>query len=275
MPEPISLKNQVYTGASDRSSLYDIETPANWNGKLVIFIHGYMGYKDWGCWNLVQDYFVQQDFSFLKYNVSHNGGTVENPIDFDDLKAFAQNSYSKEIKDFEAILDLVSATSEEEPEIHLIGHSRGGGIALLQSKHPKIARICSWAGISSIGSRFPKGNDLSQWESNGVRYGKNGRTKQDMPHSFDQYLDYVANIDRLDIETYCKSSTTPTLIVHGDADPSVKIDEGKTLASWLNTELQIITDTQHTFDASQPWNSKEMPRALREVCDITLNFLIE
>ena len=62
-----------------------------------------MGYKDWGCWNLVEQFFIENNYAFLKYNVSHNGGTIENPIDFDDLNAFSENNYSKEIEDFEAI----------------------------------------------------------------------------------------------------------------------------------------------------------------------------
>ena len=35
---------------------------------LVIFCHGYKGYKDWGAWNLVADEFVKKGFSFVKFN---------------------------------------------------------------------------------------------------------------------------------------------------------------------------------------------------------------
>ena len=50
----MNLKNQIYTGANGRKSLLDIVVPVNFNGRLILFIHGYMGYKDWGCWNLVE-----------------------------------------------------------------------------------------------------------------------------------------------------------------------------------------------------------------------------
>ena len=53
-----SNKNKIFTGANKKKSLYDLDIPENWNQKLIIFIHGYMGYKDWGCWNLVSDYFT-------------------------------------------------------------------------------------------------------------------------------------------------------------------------------------------------------------------------
>ena len=78
----VRTTNAVYTGASNRKSLYDLCIPENWNNKIIIFIHGYMGYKDWGCWNLVSDFFTNEKYGFLKYNVSHNGGTIEKPIDF-------------------------------------------------------------------------------------------------------------------------------------------------------------------------------------------------
>jgi pimeloyl-ACP methyl ester carboxylesterase len=273
MNSGISIKNEVYQGAMNKSSLFDLETPADWNGKLIVFIHGYMGYKDWGCWNLVQSYFVENNYGFLKYNVSHNGGTLDNPIDFEDLNSFANNSYSKEVLDFEAILEMIQAKFDTIPETHLIGHSRGGGIALLQSENKLVSKICSWAGISSIASRFPKGELLEQWKTEGIRYYQNGRTKQAMPHLFDQYLDYVSNKDRLDIKSYCKSSKKKTLVIHGDNDASIKIVEGESLANWLGVELTVVKNTQHTFDASQPWKITSMPNALKEACELTLKFL--
>jgi len=275
MNTDISEKNQTYIGALDRASLYDLETPSDWNGKLIIFIHGYMGYKDWGCWDFVQSFFTEKGYGFIKYNASHNGGTAYNPIDFDDLEAFSNNSYSNEILDFEAIIRLVNIKFKETPKIYLIGHSRGGGIALLQSENELVSKICSWAGIASIADRFPNGEALAEWKSSGMRYGINGRTKQKMPHSINQYYDYIENKDRLDIETYCKNSKIPTLIVHGEKDTSVDISEGDKLAAWLDTDLSIIKDTQHTFDSSQPWTRQTMPKALQEVCERTLDFLNE
>ena len=61
---------------------------------IVIFCHGYKGYKDWGAWNLVAEAFVKSDCFFIKFNFSHNGGTAENPIDFPDLEAFSENSFT-------------------------------------------------------------------------------------------------------------------------------------------------------------------------------------
>ena len=273
--QKIHVTNQLFTGASDRKSLYDLNVPEKWNGKLIIFLHGYMGYKDWGCWNLVEDYFTRQNFAFLKYNASHNGGTVENPIDFSDLAAFGENSYTKEIIDFEAILQVVFQSFDEVPDIYLIGHSRGGGVALLQSDNGFVKKIATWASIASIKDRFPTGDDLKGWELVGVYYRENGRTLQQMPHNYSQYESFVANEKRLDVEQYCRTSNTPTLVIHGDNDTSVPIDEGLRIARWLKTDVTVILGANHTFDSSQPWKDARLPEALKEVCRFTIDFFNE
>ena len=267
-----NIQNAIYTGSAGRKSLYDLEIPENFNGKLIVFIHGYMGYKDWGCWGLVQSYFVSNGYAFCKYNVSHNGGTVEQPIDFPDLDAFAENNYSKEYNDLQCVLDEVSTHFEVYPDVFLIGHSRGGGIALLASKDERIKRIFTWAAIADIQKRFPTGKELEVWKTQGTRYGVNSRTNQKMPHRFSQYEDFVQHQDELNIEKACLQSHVPTLVIHGDMDTSVDIEEGREIATWLKTRLFEIEEANHTFGASQPWELNEMPEHLQKVCNLTLGF---
>lgn len=267
-----TTKNALYTGADGRESLFDLEIPANWNNCLVVFLHGYKGFKDWGCWNLVQQFFVAKGYGFLKYNVSHNGGTIGNPIDFPDLEAFADNAYSKEVKDFDCITDHVLKSLPEETQLYLIGHSRGGGIALLQSKHPKVVKIATWAAISDIGTRFPQGDQLKNWKETGVYTVKNGRTGQDMPHSYSQYLDYQENKDRLNIEYYSRNSNVPICVIHGEDDPAVKIEEGEKIAEWTGGTIIRIPNEQHTFGSSHPWKSEQLPEGLKTICEYTYTF---
>ena len=76
----------------------------NTKKQLVIFCHGYKGYKDWGAWNLMVPEFVKCNLFFVKFNFSHNGTTLEQPSDFADLEAYGQNNYTKELQDLDAIL---------------------------------------------------------------------------------------------------------------------------------------------------------------------------
>jgi len=275
----IEFRNKIYPGSNGRKSLLDCEIPENAKA-VIIFIHGYKGYKDWGCWNLVQNFFVKNNFGFVKFNLTHNGGTVDQPIDFPDLEAFGSNTYSKELFDLDVIISETHRLIHQELEmnlpIYLLGHSRGGGIAVLQgSNDARISKIVSLAGISDIGSRFPVGNELEDWRIDGVRFVENTRTKQNMAHYFSLYEDFIANAAALDIEQAAKSLKIPFLQIHGDMDTSVSISEGIFLAEWTNTRLKIIKGADHVFGSSQPWTADEMPEDMEVVCDAVLAFFLE
>mgnify|MGYP000221090702 CR=1 FL=1 len=92
-----TLHNQILEVDERRPIVYDLYFEENALQKpIVIFCHGYKGFKDWGAWHLVAETFAKKGYFFLKFNFSHNGGTIEQPIDFPDLEAFAQNNYTKE-----------------------------------------------------------------------------------------------------------------------------------------------------------------------------------
>lgn len=267
------IQNKAYLGADNKTSLFDLEIPDNWNHELIIFIHGYMGFKDWGCWNLVQEFFVKHNYGYLKYNVSHNGCSVDNPTNFVDLDAFSQNTYTKEIEDLDRIIQIARAEVKDIESIILIGHSRGGGIALLESKNHYVDVICSWAGICDIGKRFPKGEELEKWKSDKYRYVYNSRTNQDLPLHYSQFEDFINNRTRLNIEWHCRNSYKPTFLIHGENDSSVSIDEGIQIAEWLNYQLVIVPNTEHTFGSSHPWFEDKLPITLQFVCEQTLEFI--
>jgi pimeloyl-ACP methyl ester carboxylesterase len=266
------LKNEIYYGADGRQSLVDLIIPDQWNKQTIVFLHGYMGFKDWGCWNLVEVFFVQAGYAFCKYNVSHNGCTLDHPIDFKDENAFGRNNYTKELQDFEAVLTWLKEKDSRIDKVNLIGHSRGGGVAFLASKNPKIESIVSWAAISNIENRFPKDEALQLWKKDGVRYQYNGRTMQNLPLYYSQFEDFIQNKEKLNLKANVEAINKPLCIIHGESDSSVHISEGEKIAKWAKIELHIIPNTQHTFDSSHPWKADKMPDNMEKVCKIALNF---
>ena len=46
----LTEKNKTFVGSQNRLSVYDLNIPDTPKA-LVIFVHGYKGYKDWGAWN--------------------------------------------------------------------------------------------------------------------------------------------------------------------------------------------------------------------------------
>ena len=278
----IFKKNLVLQAKGSKPIVYDVcynqtESPK----PIVIFCHGYKGFKDWGAWDLVAKSFANAGFFFLKFNFSHNGGTVEQPIDFPDLEAFGQNNFSKELYDLTCMIDLFSAKNEFEKEvdpqaISLIAHSRGGGIILIKAEEePKVKKVISWAGVSDFKSRFHENTDgFKQWKKTGITYVENGRTKQQMPHDFQFYKDFIANEKRLTISRATKNLNIPLLIIHGNNDKNVLVEEARAIKQWSSRgKLEIIKDADHVFGAKHPWEENELPTDLQKAVDFSIKFL--
>ncbi len=248
---------------------------------VVIFCHGYKGYKDWGAWNLAADEFMKQDLFFVKFNFSHNGGTTENPIDFPDLEAFGQNNFIIELDDLETVIDWLISNSDVKHEadfenITLIGHSRGGGIVTIKAaENNKISRVISWAGVSDYGARFPKDEKiLEDWEKEGVSYIENTRTKQQMPHYFQFYTNFKENEERLTIKNAVTSLTIPHLIIQGELDEVVKTNEAENLHHWNpKSEIIMVEGMNHPLGCTQPWTATKMPVHLAEVVKYSIGFI--
>jgi len=280
----ISLINKIVKSKHhNKPILTDIfYNKTNTKKPIVIFCHGYKGYKDWGAWNLAANEFVNNDLFFVKFNFSHNGGTAENPIDFPDLEAFGQNNFILELNDLDTIIDWVTTNPDfkNEIDIHniiLIGHSRGGGIVTLKaSENKKVSKVISWCGVSDFGVRFPSGEILQMWKKEGVSYIENSRTKQQMPHYFQFYTNFKENEERLTIKNAVSKIKIPHLIIQGEIDDTVLPQDAEDLHSWNpKSELIMIEEMNHSLGSEQPWNETKMPIHLEEVVKISIDFILD
>ena len=221
--------------------------------------------------------FAKAGFCFVKFNFSHNGGTIDQPIDFPDLEAFGNNNYTKELDDLQSVIDWVFTKPNigDINNISLIGHSRGGGIVSIKAEEdPRINKVISLASICDFGKRTSTIGDLQQWEKDGVKYVLNGRTKQQMPHYYQFYTNYIENENRLSIKRAVSNLKMPHLIIHGNADTSILVEEANNLHSWSpNSQLEIIESANHVFGAHHPWNDDNLPEHLKTVTNKIITFL--
>jgi pimeloyl-ACP methyl ester carboxylesterase len=271
----IEIQNGIYSGALGKKHTYDLTIPERFNGRMILFMHGFMGFKDWGCWGLMMDYFISRGFGFCRFNITHNGTTPEFPTQFVDLESFGNDTYKRELDDLLALVKVCRKELEDKDRLLLMGHSRGGGVALLSANMRGVDGVVSLAGISSIENRFPVGEALEKWRLSGVRYVHNSRTQQDLPQYFVQYEEFIENRQRLDIRKACQEIKIPVLLIHGDRDASVDLAEGKLLSAWTGQELQVIHGAEHTFGAVHPCTGGELPEALREACALVEKFALE
>tara|TARA_B100001287_G_scaffold39130_1_gene28324 strand:+ start:33162 stop:33983 length:822 start_codon:yes stop_codon:yes gene_type:complete len=246
------------------------------SNKLVIFCHGYKGFKDWGCWNLVADLFAENGIKFLKFNFSHNGGTIDDPIDFPNLEAFSKNNYSFEVKDVSRVIKYLKKSEADEfkfKELFIIGHSRGGGIAAITARSEKlISKLATWASVSDFANRFPPKKEIEKWKKDGIRYVENKRTHQMMPHLYQFYNDFIQNKDKLSIKNSLKKFKGKTLICHGSLDLAVHHENASNLNTWCNDSVLYKIRTNHTFGSKHPWEKDDLPNDLKDICLKTISF---
>ncbi|KFF27197.1 alpha/beta hydrolase family protein [Chryseobacterium vrystaatense] len=242
---------------------------------LVIFVHGYKGYKDWGAWNLMAEKFAEAGLFFVKYNASHNGTTIEDPHNFADLEAFGNNNYSKELSDLGVVIDhFVKYPNVDDQKIILIGHSRGGGISIIKTfEDERINGLITLASVDTL-ERFPKAEALENWKRDGVYYVLNGRTKQEMPHYYQFYEDFENNVHRFDVERATEMAKAYVLIIHGTDDESVSVKNAEHLHILNpNSELFLVENADHTFGAKEPWTEKVLPENLKIVTEKCIDFI--
>lgn len=242
---------------------------------LVVFVHGYKGYKDWGTWDLVAKKFANAGFFFVKFNMSHNGTTLENPLEFVDLEAFGQNNYTKELSDLGVVIDYFFENPNVDSEkIILIGHSRGGGISIIKTfKDERINTLITLASIDTL-DRFPKNEAFENWKYKGFYTIINARTKQEMPHYYQFYEDYEANIHQFDVERAMEMIKAHVLIVHGTKDDAVSDKSAEHLHVLNpNSDLFLVENSNHTFGAKEPWFDEYLPPDLEVVVEKCINFI--
>ena len=81
-----NIKNILVSGSGGRQMAVDICYENNESPQpVVIYAHGFNGFKDWGNFDLVAAKFAAEGFVFVKFNFSHNGTTPQQPETFADL----------------------------------------------------------------------------------------------------------------------------------------------------------------------------------------------
>jgi pimeloyl-ACP methyl ester carboxylesterase len=273
--------NQTYTlpGSKGREMAMDLTfDDALPHAPLLIWVHGFKGFKDWGSHHLVARYFAENGYRFLKFNFSHNGTTPEQPNDITDLIAFSENTFTIELDDLQYVIDFACSGSVIPviKTVTLIGHSMGGGISIIKAAEDKrIEKLITLASVANFRNLWPVEIE-KQWKLAGVLYFPNKRTGQEMPVKAMLLDDIERHAGRLNILARAASVTQPWLIVHGTTDTVVPVSHAHDLkAMQPNAHLLIMPNTDHVFGASHPWQESELPADLLHICKQTLLFLRE
>jgi len=240
----------------------------------VLVLHGFKGFKDWGMFPPLAERLASAGFTAVSPNLSGSG--VDDAGEFTLPEQFGHNTFSAELQDVGTVVDALMHGRLGVPApmmLGLMGHSRGGGVAVLQAaKDSRVRALVTWAAIASV-ERWPM-DQRAAWRAAGRTEVRNARTGQVLPLYTDVLDDIEQNASSLDIEAAAAHIAIPWLLIHGTNDESVGFSEAELLkgaSSGKTTRLMPIEGGGHTFGATHPWRSAT-PQ-IDSVFDATIEWL--
>jgi uncharacterized protein len=235
----------------------------------VVVVHGFKGFMEWGFFPPLAELLRERGFTVVRFNVSGSG--MEPGEDrATDLEGFTANTFSRELEDVDAVLRAVTTGKlpggeRMDPErLGLLGHSRGGGAAVLtaaaDSWRDRLHALVTWAALATY-DRYDA-EQKACWRRDGYLPVMNSRTDQEMRLGLGLLEDLENCREELDVVAAAGRVCVPWLIVHGTEDESVSVEDGRRLHAAARAgaegrsgtvELLEIEGAGHTFGARHPF----------------------
>jgi dienelactone hydrolase len=245
----------------------------------VVFCHGFKGFKDWGPFPEWGRTLAEAGLVAVHFNFSYNGVSPDAPTEFTELDRFAKNTYTRELDDVEAVLDAVAggglAGAPIDPSrIGLMGHSRGGGIAILHAaRDDRVRALATWSSVSTFLGRFTD-DQIEDWQTQGYTEVLNSRTGQVMRLDRVLYDDAREHAETLDVRAAAAQIDRPWLLVHARDDDAVDFEAAEALAD-ANPDAELVEARGgHTFGGAHPHDG-DVPASLKQVWTRTCSFFTE
>lgn len=275
------IKNFKIKDSSGDTLNIDLRYTESNKGKLplLVFCHGFKGFKDWGCFPYMLDSISANNICCVSFNFSFNGvdNEKDNPALFDKLDLFAKNTFSRELDDLGDVIDWLESEQKnynyDFNNLTLAGHSRGGGIAILKTaEDSRIKKMITLASVAEF-NRYGE-ETLKRWKEEGFIEALNTRTRQKMRMNYTLIEDLEKNRERLSIVNAMKRIKVPALIIHGKedlavdySDAEVLLDAGSKKFLSDSTALKLYEKTGHTFGAVHPFagTTKALENVIRDI----------
>jgi pimeloyl-ACP methyl ester carboxylesterase len=255
--------------------LIDVRTAGRGAARpAVLVVHGFKGFKDWGMFPVFADRLARAGFTAVSFNMSGSG--ADDAGNFTRPDHFRRATWSAELADIATVTDALVGGAlgvDPPPALGAVGHSRGGGVAILHAaRDPRVRALVTWAAVASV-QRWSE-RERTDWRARGYLDVVNVRTGQVLQLGTDVLDDIERSGPALDIEAAAARIRVPWLIVHGTADEAVSVAEAGVLAAASpvpTTRLLRVEGSGHVFGGAHPWTSTSAD-AERVFAD-TLSFL--
>jgi uncharacterized protein len=253
------------TGADGAAIRGDLYLPQRDNPPLVIVIHGFKGFKDWGFFPWLGSKLADAGFAAACMNFSHCG-VADDISTFERLDLFERDTWSKRLHDIRQVREaaahglLSDHAKPNAARLGLLGHSMGGAAAFLAAaKQPGVGSIVTLAATAHA-NRIPDDVARAQLKGQGFVGIENARTRQLMRVGREFFNEVWAHPEAFDVLAAARTLDTPRLLIHGADDETVPLSEAHALVEASNqgpggehTRLLVLDGTGHTFDAGHPF----------------------
>jgi uncharacterized protein len=238
----------------------------------VLIVHGFKGFKDWGMFPPLAERIARAGFTAVSFNLSGSG--VDQQGEFSLPERFGRNTYSAELEDVGRVLEALADGAlgmAATQRFGLVGHSRGGAIAILTAaRDNRVQALVTWAAIAET-HRWK--DQVAEWRARGRLDVVNSRTGQVLPLFTGLLDDLEKNPEELRPTRAATRISIPWLLLHGGADPAVPVAEAHELASAAlePPRVMIFPGSGHTFGAVHPYAG--MTEDLAQAMDETVKWL--
>ena len=237
----------------------------------VLLLHGFRGYKDWGFLPFLARKLAQEGFPAIAISAS-GSGVAGGDGSYSEPERFRRNTYGRELVDLGRVADW-AAQGAPRPRLGLVGHSRGGGIALLQAaRDHRVACVVTLAAMSRLG--IWEADRIARWERREDAPIYDFRTRGSLAMSPDLWDDFRRNVASYDLSRAIESLCSPLLVVHGDKDRVVPLEHAREIASHGSatmTELLVVKGAGHTFQAGD--TIRRVPPQLLNMAEATVAWM--
>ena len=240
----------------------------------VIVCHGFKGFAHWAFFPYLARSLAESGLTAITFDFSGSGIGRDRET-FDQLDAFAGNTFSSEMEDIANVVDYARRMKFIKGKFGLFGHSRGGAMAILYAATPdaEVKTLVTWAAIGRTTWWTPE--EALIWRKRGYAEVTNSRTGQVMRMGTELLDDVELHGNtKLNIAAAAAKIKVPWLIVHGTADETVPSTDGERLheLSMGKSTLRLIEGASHAFDATHPLS--EVRPVLENAVQETVKFFV-
>lgn len=196
---------------------------------VVVFSHGYNGYKD--DFKGTAEYLMENGIGAVTFTFCGSGVRDKSGFPTTDMTLFTEK------EDLLAVIDYAKSLEWFDGNLFLLGGSQGGMVSAM------VAEDCAPKGMVLL---FPGFSIPDDWNS---RYPDDATVPETIPWwGVDLGRNFVLTLRNLDIYANMPAVTAPVLLMHGTRDEIVPLQYSERAAqTYPNAELVIYTGEGHGF----------------------------